>query len=265
MNFGAPLASILGSLASIVPAWQTGSIGGSMKNSRVGDLLVASTMVEGTILQRGVCLLVHDDEERAIGVMLNRPLQPAAVSTQEHNANEGPSNSTRDASPTNHRLASMPETDGGPNGIQEGGASDQANHLGGSNHPLSPGPILAGSSLYFGGPLAGPVVAIHGTVELAEAEAGEGIFMAAQRDHLETLLRTEQPHSYRLIVGHLGWTQTQLNHEIADGVWHRMPATSDILGTEDGFLWPTLIQRATSQSVSRWIGVEHAADAHRLN
>lgn len=135
----------------------------------------------------------------------------------------------------------------------------------GPKNDLFAGQILTGSSLYFGGPLSGPVVAIHGTAELAEAEAGNGIFMAAQRDHLEALLRTEQAHPYRLIVGHLGWAQTQLNQEITEGVWHRMPATADILWTDDGFLWPALIRRATSQSVSRWIGVKHDANAHRFN
>lgn len=262
-----------------------------MKNSKVGDLLVASTMVEGTVLERGVCLLVHDDQDRAIGVMLNRPLQAAtlaSLSNQQHSADGSSINSTDPPSseirtrPANHRLPSMPEHSSPPNadGIDhqqdpselaantvgsESSTSDNDISVAGSKNDLSPGQMLSGSSLYFGGPLSGPVVAIHGTAELAEAEAGDGIFMAAQRDHIETLMQTDQPHPYRLIVGHLGWTQAQLNQEIAEGYWHRMPATSDILWTDDGFLWPTLIRRATSQSVSRWLGVEHVADANHLN
>ena len=257
-----------------------------MKNSKVGDLLVASTMAEGTVLQRGVCLLVHDDQERAIGVMLNRPLEAttiASLSNQQHSAEGGSLNSTDQSSseirtrPANDRPQSIAENGGriahhqdstemAPSSVEdESSVSDKGVSVAGPKNDLSPGQMLSGTSLYFGGPLSGPVVAIHGTAELAEAEAGDGIFMAAQRDHLETLLLSDQPHPYRLIVGHLGWTQTQLNQEIAEGYWHRMPATSDILWTDDGFLWPTLLRRATSQSLSRWLGVEHVADANQLN
>ncbi|TWT94996.1 YqgE/AlgH family protein [Neorhodopirellula pilleata] len=230
-----------------------------MRNSQVGDLLVASTIVEGTILDQSVCLLVHEDEDNAIGLLLNRPLQSVQVGGTA--ANPAPldaktsssANRLPKPSPTtkHHKLIQTPPQ---PMIMIVGPKDDPA-----------AGQMLTGKSLHFGGPLSGPVVAVHGSPELGEAEAGEGIFVAAQRDHLEMLLQAEQKLPYRLIIGHLGWTQTQLNHEIETGVWHRMPATSDILSTEDGLLWPALIRRATSHSLSRWLGTEHVADAAMLN
>ncbi|QDV66791.1 hypothetical protein Poly24_04790 [Rosistilla carotiformis] len=45
-----------------------------MENSVVGNLLVAAPALDGTLFQRSVCLLLHQDQENVIGVVLNRPL-----------------------------------------------------------------------------------------------------------------------------------------------------------------------------------------------
>ncbi|WP_044303532.1 YqgE/AlgH family protein [Rhodopirellula sallentina] len=275
-----------------------------MRNSQVGDLLVASTNVDGTILNRGVCLLVYEDDQTAIGLMLNRPLQlaipvgvddPSAVAGPAMGAPEPHSGMTPISEAASNRLAGV----FGEGGEQVGGAQvdgeetvdaydveptdaestdahDQTPadgnipaqaHLAliGSGEETDADKLLVGKALHFGGPLSGPIVAVHGSREFGEAEAGEGIYVAAHRDHLEALIQSGQPIPYRLIIGHLGWTQEQLCEEIAAGVWHRIPATADILSTADEWLWPKLIRSATASSVSRWLGVPHVADAHQLN
>ena len=226
-----------------------------MRNSQVGDLLVSSTIVDGSVLNQSVCLLVHEDEENAIALLLNRPMQAVQVGSGD----ASPQKTNRIESKSSNRIPAAANSDkAGKQG------KPMITVVGPADDPEA-GQILNGKSLHFGGPLSGPVVAIHGAAELGEAEAGEGIFVAAQRDHLEALMQTDQVSPYRLIIGHLGWTQEQLNLEIAQGVWHRIPATSDILWTDDGLLWPALIRRATSSSMSRWLGVSHVADAHLLN
>lgn len=265
--------------------------GFDVRNSQVGDLLVATTEVDGTILNRGVCLLVYEDEGTAVGVMLNRPMhlfQPPAV--------EDPSGQGDSSSSAQTLGLSLSEATGqvdteqpkaGQASSKKPGETKVTNRLlklesaGVMSNPQVPpthkiaivgpandsdaGKFLMGKSLYFGGPLSGPVVAVHGASHLAEAEAGEGIFVAAQRDNLEALLQSEQHLPYRLIVGHLGWTQEQLTSEIEGGVWHRVRATNEILSTADDWLWPNLIRSATAGSVSRWLGKTHVADAHLLN
>lgn len=262
-----------------------------MRNSQVGDLLVATTEVDGTILNRSVCLLVYEDEGTAVGVMLNRPMH-----LFETSAIDGPENPTDSAphssSPRFSPLGAIGQMDthpfnAQPPGLASSDAAEVSNKLltpgstaemddqtppamhqiaivGPANDPDA-GKLLMGKSLYFGGPLSGPVVAVHGAAHLAEAEAGEGIFVAAQRDNLEALLQSDQSSPYRLIVGHLGWTQEQLSSEIEGGVWHRLRATNEILSTADDWLWPNLIRSATAGSVSRWLGKTHVADAHLVN
>ncbi len=48
-----------------------------MRESYLGQLLVASSTITDPMYANGVCLIVHDDETRVIGVMLNRPIEPS--------------------------------------------------------------------------------------------------------------------------------------------------------------------------------------------
>ncbi|MEM8911387.1 MAG: YqgE/AlgH family protein [Planctomycetota bacterium] len=237
-----------------------------MQNYQVGDLLVASSLVDSTVLQQSVCLLVYGDDENAIGVMLNRPMQaasqvPSSEASTSDSSNPDPSD----------ELAQSTEAPA-PRWVAQDGlqaSSSLEPKLPSVAVTSAPGDALGaqlvqGSSLHFGGPLAGPIVAVHGASQWAEAEAGDGIFVAAQRDNLEGLL--QQPDApFRLIVGHLGWAHDQLDHEITDGIWHRIPGTAEVLSTDDSVLWPKLIRRATANSVARWMGAPDHADAGELN
>jgi putative transcriptional regulator len=197
--------------------------------SLTGNLLVASSIVGDPVYSCGVCLVVHQDEDGAIGVMLNRPMQPAPGAFLQMLANDEP------------RSDRLPAAAAEPKPV--------ANPLG---------------AVHFGGPLSGPVVAIHPLSQYAEAETGQGVYVAAQKQNLEDLVR-EQPCPYRLIVGHLGWDAGQLQTEIEAGIWHPVPATVDTVFQNAAEMWPELIRRATSRSLARWIGVPDVIGAGELN
>ena len=197
--------------------------------SLTGRLLVASSTVSDPIYSRGVCLVVHQDDDQVIGVMLNRPMQP------------NPS-----------AFLQMLEDE------EEGIESDRM-------RPAEPTPLDDSlGTVHFGGPLSGPVVAIHQMSQYAEAETGEGIYVAAQKHHLEDLVR-DQPCPYRLIVGHLAWDADKLQTELDAGVWHQLPATVDVVFCKADEMWPGLIRQATTRSVARWIGVPDAYGIGELN
>jgi len=187
----------------------------------------------------GVCLIVHQDDTDVIGVMVNRPIQPSPDALLEM---LGAADAADDA-------------DDGPLAIK--------NRVG---DQLSPTPADASpiGTLHFGGPRSGPVVAIHQTSQFAEAETGEGIYVAATKEHLQELVR-EQPAPYRLVVGHLGWETDELQQELDAGLWHVVPATAESVFSSAAEMWPRLIRRATSNSVARWIGVPDLPHSGELN
>jgi len=218
-----------------------------MPQSLVGNVLVASTLVTESMFAQGVCLMMHHDEAGAIGVMLNRPIWPPPTELIKMISGDDHADGESGEKPiTKSRLAT---------GVFQ--ASDSL--------PIPSVPKNDGSHfVHFGGPLSGPIFAIHGSVALAEAQTGAGIYVAAQKEHLEKLVRGKQS-DYRLIIGHAGWSAGQLDSELESGMWHVLPATADMVFRVESDLWPILIRRATGSSLARWIGAPDNPVAIALN
>lgn len=289
-----------------------------MTESLVGKLMIASTVVPESVFSRAVCLMVHHDENGAIGVLLNRPvaappqslidwiLTPEKLSDEsavsedeteeeagsdldaaaELEADEDPSPTLKKGSqkhPSGHhgsagakgsnRLPKVgdkghdsagqgPSAKGGQlsKGLSEGSAEGGGMIFGG---PVSAADY-AGAMVHFGGPLSGPVVALHGSRELAEAEAGAGIYVAAQKKHLEQLVK-QQTGNVRLIIGHAAWSSEQLEKEFEAGFWHILPATPEMVLPTEQDLWPLLFRRAAGATVAKWLGTTDTGGNVELN
>ena len=216
-----------------------------MRESYLGQLLVASSTITDPMYANGVCLIVHDDETRVIGVMLNRPIEPNPEAFRAI-LSETPSHLSTEQQP---RFSTNTEK------IKE---SDTNSPFADSDLPLSVRP------LHFGGPLSGPIVALHQIRDYAEAETGNGIYVAAQKQHLVELIR-DQNEPFRLIVGHLGWHPEELDAEVAEGHWHVLPANVDDVFSSASDMWSCVIRRATNSSLAKWIGLPDANFIGELN
>ena len=205
-----------------------------MIDSLAGNLLVASTLVQDPVRSNSVCLLVHHDGDGAIGVMLNRPLAPNPDTL----------------------LAML----GKNSELGKDSDSLEKNRLPKVESPLPNGM----GTVHFGGPLSGPVVAIHSVSQYAEAETGPGIYVAAQKHHLEGPV-SQRNGPMRHIVGHLGWKEGELQQELDDGLWHVVPATAEVVFSNDREMWPRLIHRSTARSVATWIGTSDNPNAWEVN
>ncbi len=263
--------------------------------------MIASTLVPQSVFSRSVCLIVHHDENGAIGVMLNRPISPPppellqmliggpeTIQTDQDDDSQdiGPASNCGSKSGGSKRGKSRlprsadsisPDSDAETGEATENNAHDYA--LPGGKNGKTPGIMISSNSgevygpvaaqagtaiVHFGGPLSGPVVAVHGTRALAEAEAGQGVFMAAQREHLEQLVINGED-DFRLIIGHSAWTTAQLSEEFSAGYWHVLPATQETTLPVRVDLWPQLIRRATGVSVASWVGARDSGGWTGLN
>jgi len=93
--------------------------------------------------------------------------------------------------------------------------------------------------IYFGGPVQGPLVAIHGVEELGEAEVLPGVYFSAHKDQLRAIIeQTEQP--FRLFTGYSGWGAGQLEGELEVGGWLTAPATAEIVFLSADEQWQRL-------------------------
>lgn len=91
-------------------------------------------------------------------------------------------------------------------------------------------------SLHWGGPVEGPLMALHRSPALAELQVTAGLYFSMQKHNLQALLKRRE-HEFRLFSGYAGWGGGQLESEIDTGGWLALPAaTEQVFGPPDG-LW----------------------------
>ncbi|TVP98220.1 MAG: hypothetical protein EA381_12990 [Planctomycetaceae bacterium] len=271
-----------------------------MSETLVGKLLIASTLVPESVFCRSVCLMVHHDENGAIGMLLNRPVVSPPNGLVQWLAETDPGDSvgveaaeddSADADPSPTGVSGTAKSSGSrlakpaSYGLMPGGSpTDPSGEPGGDDSGPGktpeklPNPQLGSvpsttpadyaavgtNVVHFGGPLSGPVVAIHGLRDFAEAEAGAGIYVATQRQILEQLIK--QPGGeMRLVIGHAAWTNAQLENEFAAGLWHVLPATPETVLPTQVDPWPRLMRRGMGASLANWLGVADNLGRNELN
>jgi len=125
-------------------------------------------------------------------------------------------------------------------------------------------PCESEASVYLGGPVAGPLMAVHGDSSLAEIEVVPGVFFAAKKKFLDTLVgQTEQP--FKIFVGHAGWGPGQLESELESGAWLVMPATSQYVFYDGKDLWEEGSQQLRRSVLVDLLKIKHVPEDPSLN
>ncbi len=120
------------------------------------------------------------------------------------------------------------------------------------------------SHLNFGGPVSGPVLAIHDQEMLAEAGNGSGVYVAAQVENLKKLTQLSPEH-YRLFVGHAAWKKGQLEAEIANGYWYPVGLDSELVFAHESEMWPIGIRSVGRAVVESVVGTHRMPESPLLN
>jgi putative transcriptional regulator len=95
--------------------------------------------------------------------------------------------------------------------------------------------------VYFGGPVPGPLMSLHGRSDLAEVQVLPGLFFAAKKQHLDALVVDDAPEC-RVFVGHSGWGPGQLENEIEEGAWRSADATAEIVFSPQDDVWAQVLR-----------------------
>lgn len=115
-----------------------------------------------------------------------------------------------------------------------------------------------------GGPVSGPLLALHTKAVLSEMEVVPGVHFAAQREHLEKLV-AKHTTPFRLFVGHSGWGSGQLERELKEGSWLTMPAEAEHVFFEEGDLWKEVTQKIGRSILSSALNIKHVPPDPSLN
>ena len=168
----------------------------SMDNLQ-GQLLVASPQLRDPNFHRSIILIVRDEEDGAMGLVLNRPLEMTVAEA----------------------CAQVLET-----------------------------PCTVEASLHEGGPCEGPMMVLLAGEAYGEAigdqEVFSGVWFITNKDEIESLL-ADGGADLKCFVGYAGWTQGQLESELAAGAWLAHPADPENVFSADPRQWSKLMTQIT--------------------
>jgi putative transcriptional regulator len=116
----------------------------------------------------------------------------------------------------------------------------------------------------FGGPVPGPLLALHTQREFADADVLPGIYLTVRKSQLEQLVRQEDCEA-KFFVGHAGWEAAQLEGEFQTGAWLTAPATAEDVFHEEDTLWEEAVRRAEGSTLWSDLRIKHVPDDPTLN
>ena len=91
-----------------------------------------------------------------------------------------------------------------------------------------------------GGPVAGPLIAIHTEASCSENQILPGVHLATQK-HFLTRILGQQNRPVRLFTGYAGWAGGQLEAELKVGGWLTAATAEDIFSDPE-HLWKKVTQ-----------------------
>ncbi len=129
---------------------------------------------------------------------------------------------------------------------------------------VSQAPCESDTRLHLGGPVAGPLMALHGQPFESEIEVLPGLHFCADLESLQKLLSlNEQP--LKLFVGYAGWSPGQLEAELEQGSWRVGPATLEQVFDNSDSLWEQSLRQIAGAQMVELLGIKHVPPDPMMN
>ncbi|HEX4145342.1 MAG TPA: YqgE/AlgH family protein [Pirellulales bacterium] len=132
---------------------------------------------------------------------------------------------------------------------------------------VSSAPCHVDQPIHTGGPIQGPLMALHSAPAWSEIEIVSGLYFTAARESLEQIVSAtepEMPHSVKFFVGYSGWGPGQLEAELDSGAWLTIAASQQhVFAPEDP--WQALTRQIGGSQLLASLGIKHVPSDPRLN
>jgi putative transcriptional regulator len=116
----------------------------------------------------------------------------------------------------------------------------------------------------YGGPVTGPLMAVHMNESSGERQLLPGVFFSGKRKVvLKLIWQTEQP--CKVFIGYAGWGPRQLDFEVERGMWRVVPATPEQIFSETDDLWERLSWQASRRQLRSLFHIRHIPAYPGLN
>jgi len=118
--------------------------------------------------------------------------------------------------------------------------------------------------IYLGGPVQGPLMAVHSLESAAETEILKGVYLSAHKDQLREVVAAEKA-PFRLFTGYSGWGAGQLEGELEAGGWLVSPATAELVFHDQDDLWERVMHGVAKDILAPSLKARHLPQDPTLN
>lgn len=125
-------------------------------------------------------------------------------------------------------------------------------------------PCLFNDPLYRGGPVDGPLVALHNLMSLSEKECLEGVHFTSNGKHIQRLANLPDI-SLRIFDGFAGWGPGQLEEELEQGGWLITDLDRAMIFSSPDTVWDSLVNQVGREILSQGLGALPFTDEPRNN
>jgi putative transcriptional regulator len=126
------------------------------------------------------------------------------------------------------------------------------------------GPCSNTQPVYLGGPVPGPLMAVHREELFSEMQIIPGVFFSASKQSLDALVMRSDP-DLKIFVGHSGWGPGQLDQELEQGAWLSMPATMEFVFFDSSELWQTVSRHIGRSMIQSMLHIKEILDDPTVN
>ncbi len=130
---------------------------------------------------------------------------------------------------------------------------------------LSDQPCQCNDLINLGGPVDGPLLALHTHPLFSESEVLPGVFVATQKVNLDAVV-AQSEYPFKIFSGYSGWGTGQLESELEAGGWLSLPANYDhIFEMSTSNLWRYVTGEIGRQIILPGIDHEQIPDDPSVN
>lgn len=108
--------------------------------------------------------------------------------------------------------------------------------------------------VFWGGPVAGPLMVIHRIEALADIEIMPGVYFSTTKNNIDSVMQSDSP-DIRFFIGCAGWSPGQLETEIDEGSWGILPATHAHVFDGNADFWTRIEQELSPKAIFKNLGV----------
>ncbi len=106
-----------------------------------------------------------------------------------------------------------------------------------------------------GGPVPGPLTAVHAAADLADREVVPGVYTCIEASHVREVIRRKADPCL-ILANYAGWGPGQLESEFGEDSWLTLPATAELIfwdGPKD--LWEVVVKAVNARKLSEFLGL----------